>query len=116
MTTNNKIKDLPALLVEKERLRALCKQAEARLGSRIDFIRENYVELSVDNIFIPAVKKAFNMSHLLDFFNLKSVAAMVTDRPVTKNKIVDAAQELFGKTGWLLAFRLGMTLIRRFFK
>jgi hypothetical protein len=116
MSTNNKITDLPTLLVEKERLQNLCKQSEARLGERIDFIRHNYVELSVDNIFIPAVKKAFNMSHLLDFFNLKSVTSLVSDRPVTKNKIIDAAQELFGKTGWLLAFRLGMTMIKRFFK
>lgn len=110
-----KINNIESLNAEKKTLQRLIQESENQLEHRIDYLRENYVELSVDHIFIPAFKRAFKLENILRFFNLSSFSNVFTDGDKNKN-IISELSGMFGKTGWLVALKLAVSIFKKMFK
>ncbi len=112
-----KINNLGSLLAEKERLRRLCKSSEQKLEERIDFFRNNYIELTVDNVFVPALKRTFNLENILHVLNLDFITELLSGtKNNDTNKMSNQLNGFLGKTGWAVALKIGAALIKKLFK
>lgn len=116
INTHTKINNLGELLAEKARLKSLCLDAEKQLEYRLDYISENYVELTVDYVIMPAVKKTFKMDNILGFFGMGPLSDISSGNENKGNQVLSLLSGLFGKTGWLMALKLGYSVLKKFIK
>jgi hypothetical protein len=63
---SNKINNLEALLIEKERLKQLCKEKEQVIGKKLDYIQDNLGIIALETI-LPINKAEKNsINHIFD--------------------------------------------------
>lgn len=116
MNRNNpKIHNLDSLLLEKERLALECKNSEKQLEVRFQHIRENAVGMVVDHVFIPAVKKVFNMQNLLNLFSIGQLANSLGNSGEGTKGTIKNLGGIFSKGGLLMAVKIGYSLAKKFF-
>lgn len=111
-----KINSLESLLAEKERLNGLRKSTEERIEQHVDYFRDHYVELTVDLLIVPVLKKTFKIENILHVFKLDSLARTFSEPGGKESSVLNELTGLYGKTGWVVAAKLGISLLKKFFK
>jgi hypothetical protein len=63
---SNKINNLEALLVEKERLKQRCKEKEEVIGKKLDYIQDNLGIIAIETILPINNAEKSSISHVFD--------------------------------------------------
>lgn len=115
-TTVRNIYNLETLQAEKERLKNNCRNMENHMEERLDYLNTHKVNLAVDYVLIPALRKTFSVQNLLNLLNLGSLSTLYPEADKKDNKILGGLTGLFSKTGWLIAVKAALTIAQKLLK
>lgn len=116
MKAGTRIHNLDSLLLEKERLLLECKNSERQLEHHFDQLRTHAVSITLNSIILPALKKVFKVENMLNLLSLGQLVSTFSEAGKENKITLKNLGGLFTKGGWLMAVRLGYSIVQKLMK
>ncbi len=114
--TGTRIHNLDSLLLEKEKLLLACKNSETQLEQHFDRLRTHAVSITVNTILLPALKQVFKVEHLFNLLSMGQLVNTFSEAGQGNKLTLKNLGGLFTKGGWLMAVRLGFSILKKLMK